>query len=529
MELSIIVEQDASQHIGNTPLSIKRVFDKMRSLSRNMQPWSYTKRMQLLQQLWLMHTENEEAIVNAVNTDFGCRSRQLCQLSEIWWPLSHIKHTEKNLKGWMKDERVSADLPFNFMAKTYCVYQPLGVILCLAPWNFPLSLITAPLAQMLAAGNRVILKPSERAPQCSSLLSKLIPKYFADDEVVVFEGDHTIAKQLTSLPFDHILFTGGAVTGKKVLLAAAENLVPTTLELGGKNPVLVAPDYPIADAARTIIRNKLMNSGQVCQSPDYVLVPNGRSSAFADACAACVREDWGNNSLLDNDQYCSIINLTNFERIKGLVSDARKKGAKVMSLDPTGVNEYSEKSGLVTKYPPTLILQPFNPEDIKVMQQEIFGPLLVVMEMESVENAVDFINARERSLAFYGFTRDNHVKNIMMTRITSGGVTINEIAKHAMVAPLPFGGVGHSGMGAWNGITGFRRFSHKKSVYEHKRNIVPALALPITDTEVYQLMLTNKFKWGKICKTCFGLLFMVAMASMIWWFLETYNISITRK
>jgi len=293
--------------------------------------------------------------------------------------------------------------------------------------------------------------------------------------------------------------------------------------------VLVAPDYPIADAARTIIRGKLLNSGQFCLGPDYVLVPCGRSKAFADACADCVREDWGNNSLLGNDQYCSMINPTHFERIKGLVSDAREKGAKVMSLDPTGVSEYSDKTGLGTKYPPTLILPPFNPEDTKVMQEEIFGPLLVVMEMESVEKAVDFINSRERSLAFYGFTRDNRVKKMMITRIVAGGITINEVVKHGMVSPLPFGGVGHSGMGAWNGITGFRRFSNKKSIYEHKRNLVPPLALPITDTEVYQLMLTTKFKWGKICKLCSGLLLTITTASIVWWFSNTYNISITRK
>jgi len=529
MELTLNQKKEASQHIGKTPLSVKRAFDKMHSQSRNMPPWSYSKRMHLLQQLWLMLTENEEAIVKAANTDFGCRGHQWSRLTEIWWPLSHIKHCKNDLHEWMKDESISANLPFNFMAKTYCVYQPLGVVLCLAPWNFPLSLVIAPLANILAAGNRVILKPSECVPQSSLLLSQLIAKYFSDEEVVVFEGDHNIAKQLTSLPFDHILFTGGCEIGKKVLAAAAKNLVPTTLELGGKNPVLVAPDYPIADAARTIMRNKLFNSGQFCIGPDYVLVPIGRSTAFADACAACIREDLGNTSLLGNDQYCSMINLTHLERIKGLVSDARKNGAKVMSLDPTGVSEYPENNEIMTKYPPTLILPPFNPEDTKVMQEEVFGPLLVVMEIDSVEKAVDFINARERPLAFYGFTRDNRVKKIMITRITSGAVAINEIAKHAMVAPLPFGGVGHSGMGTWNGITGFRRFSHKKSVYEHKRNIVPALALPISEMDVYQLMLTTKFKWGQICKVCSGFLFTVTTASIVWWFLENYNISITRK
>jgi len=529
MQLTFIDRKEESNEIGNKSLSIKAVFEKLRSLSRKMPPWSYNKRMELLQQLWLMLTENEEEIVNAQKADFGCRGRQWSQLCEIWYPLIHLKHTMNNLHEWMKDESISPNLPFNFMAKTYCVYQPLGVILCLAPWNFPLSLLTAPLAQMLAAGNRVILKPSEHAPHNSSLLSKLIPEYFSDEEVVVFEGDHNISKQLTSLPFDHILFTGSGGVAKKVLAAAAGNIAPTTLELGGKNPVLVAPDYPIADAARTIIRGKLLNSGQFCLSPDYVLVPRGESSAFAAACDACIREDWGNDSLLDNNQYCSMINLANYDRVKGLVSDAREKGAKVMSLDPTGVIEYSEIPGLVTKYPPTLILPPFNPEDTKVMQEEIFGPLLVVMEMDSVEKAVDFINARDRSLAFYGFTRDKRVKKMMITRIVSGGVTINEVVKHAMVSSLPFGGVGHSGMGTWNGITGFRRFSHKKSVYEHKRNIVPALALPITDSEVYQLMLTTRYKWGRICKLCSCLLFTIFIVSIAWWFLNTHNISITRK
>jgi len=234
MQLFPIEWKEASQQSGNKSLSIKAVFEKLRSLSRKMPPWSYSKRMDLLQQLWLMHTENEDAIVNSQKADFGCRGRQWAHLCEVWYPLIHIKHTKNNLHEWMKNESISANLPFNFMGKTYCVYEPLGVILCLAPWNFPLSLLTAPLAQMLAAGNRVILKPSEHAPQTASLLSKLIPKYFSNEEVVVFEGDHNISKQLTSLPFDHIVFTGSGGIAKKVLAAAAKNIVPTTLELGGK-------------------------------------------------------------------------------------------------------------------------------------------------------------------------------------------------------------------------------------------------------------------------------------------------------
>lgn len=522
--------KNQSEDPNDTLMAIKQQFLQMRSQSRNEPPWSYEKRIELLGQVELMHKENEDAIIKAVDSDFGGRDGgrglQWCRLSEIYITLSHVKHVKESLRGWMQEKNVSAAFPFNLMGRSYCMYQPLGVVLCIAPWNFPVLLLNDPLAEILGAGNRVVLKPSENTPQTSALLSQLIPKYFPGGEVVVFEGDYKVSQYLTTLPFDHILFTGSENVAKKVMKAASQNLVPLTLELGGKSPVLIAPDYPIEAAAKTIIDSKIGNAGQQCNGVDYVLVPRGKASEFAEVCANRVRERWGETSLEKNADYCSIINSFHYNRIKGLVSDARSKGAKVVSLDPTGVDEYSGKTN---RFPPTLILPPFDHNDIKVMQEEIFGPLIPVIEMDSVEDSVAFINARPRPLAFYAFTNKKSVKKTVLTRIVAGGVTINEIAIHAGITALPFGGVGPSGMGAVHGKTGFLTFSHEKAVYEHQRMLIPSLAHPLVAKDIDTIMSTLKLQLGKTLRKTCSVVGVIVLATLIWYCQKNYDISITRK
>jgi len=510
--------------------AIKQQFDKMHSESRMEPHWTYEKRIKLLNQLELMQKENEAEIIKAIDADFGGkeggRGLQWCRLSEIFLPLSMIKHAKENLKAWMQDEEVSPGFPFNLMGRSYCMFQPLGVVLCVAPWNFPFFLINAPLGDILGAGNRVMLKPSEGTPQSSALLSQLVPKYFPGGEVVVAEGDYKVSQYLTSLPFDHILFTGGGSIGKKVLKSAAENLVPVTLELGGKCPALVSPDFSIKEAANQIIDSKVGNAGQQCNGVDYVFVPRGKANEFAEKCADRVRERWGETGLENNPGYCSIINSSHYNRIKGLVADAKNRKAKLVSLDPNGLVEYSGETG---RFPPTLILPPFDPNELGAMQEEIFGPLLPVMEFDSVEGVVTFINERPRPLAFYAFTNDKHVKKTVLNRIVAGGVTINSIALHSTIPALPFGGVGPSGMGCLHGKWGFRTFSHVKAVYDLKRFLLPPLAHPLLKKDIDSMMGLLRFKLGTYLRRSCSVVGLIALGSVAYYLWQNYDISITRK
>jgi len=510
--------------------AIERQFHRMRDQSRNAPPWSYEKRMRLLGQLECMLKENETTIINMVDADFGGkdggRGLQWSRLTDGYLPLSHIKHVKEHLKSWIQEKDVHASFPFNLMGRAFCMYQPLGVVLCIAPWNFPVLLLIGPLAELLGAGNRAVLKPSESAPQTSALISRLVSTYFPDGEVVAVEGDYRVAQYLTSLPFDHIVFTGSTNVAKKIMKSASQNLVPLTLELGGKSPVLVAPDYPISAAAKSIIDSKLGNAGQLCVGVDYVLIPKGKADEFADVCARRVLESWGETGLENNAGYTSIINAFHYNRIKGLVADARKNNARVVSLDPTGVEEYSGKTN---RFPPTLILPPFDPNKLEAMQREIFGPVIPVIEIDSIEEAVVFINRRPRPLALYVFTNDKNVKKTVLTRTTSGGVTINEIAFHVSLPVLPFGGIGPSGMGKYHGETGFRNFSNMKSVYEHKRMLIPSVTHPLAKKDVDQIFLTLKLQLGKTLKKTCSVVCVIVLASIIWYCKQNYEISIIRK
>jgi aldehyde dehydrogenase (NAD+)/coniferyl-aldehyde dehydrogenase len=337
------------------------------------------------------------------------------------------------------------------LAQAYVLPQPLGVVGIVVPWNYPVFLAIGPLAAALAAGNRVMLKPSEHTPRTSALLATMISKTFAADFVTVIEGDAEVGKAFTALPFDHLLFTGSTAVGRDVMRAASENLTPVTLELGGKSPAIVADDASVARAAEDIVYGKLINGGQTCIAPDYVLVDVRRQEAFVSAVQAAVER------LYPTGEYTSVIDDRHYSRLKRLLAEARGRGAEVRTLgrEPaTGSRQMA----------PTLILNP--PDDLGVMREEIFGPILPVKAFADATEAIGFINARPRPLAIYLFTANRHLKERLLQETVSGGVCMNDTLLQIAVDDLPFGGAGASGMGHYHAQEGFDAFSKLKPVFE---------------------------------------------------------------
>ena len=339
------------------------------------------------------------------------------------------------------------------MARAYVMPQPLGVIGIIAPWNYPLFLTMGPLAAALAAGNRVMIKPSEHTPRTSALLATLIAETFPPDHVTVVQGDSGVAQAFAALPFDHLLFTGSTAVGRDVMRAASAHLTPVTLELGGKSPALITADADLGRAAADVAYGKLLNAGQTCIAPDYVLVPTELLRSFVDRLRKAVAESYPHPEGAD---YTAIINEKHYERLTKLVEEARAGGAEVIPLGPA-----SHDGG--RKFPPTLIL---NPADhLALMQDEIFGPVLPLKPYTTVDEAIEYINSRPRPLALYLFSRNSGIIDAVLTRTVSGGVCVNDTLLHVAVDDLPFGGVGPSGMGHYHAQEGFDTFSKLKPVF----------------------------------------------------------------
>lgn len=405
----------------------------------------------------LRHTDD---FVEAVSQDFGHRSAHETRLADLYPVIASLRHARKHFRKWMRPRRRPIGLMYK-PARGRIVYQPLGIVGILSPWNYPVQLALSPLAGALAAGNRVMIKPSEIAPRTAALLARVVEEVFEPGEVTVVQGGADVARAFSQLEFDHLFFTGSTTVGRQVMRAAAENLVPVTLELGGKSPVVVAPDYPIEKAARRIAAGKLFNAGQTCIAPDYVLVPREREAAFIDAFREAAARLYP--TLAANPDYSAIVDERHFERIRDLVADARRRGAVIHEINPAG--ETLEASG--RKLAPTLLTS--VPEGALAMTEEIFGPILPVVPYEGLEAAYAFINARPRPLVLYLFSHDRRVIERAIERTVSGGVSVNETMLHGMQEDLPFGGVGASGMGAYHGEAGFRTFSHAKSVFHQAR------------------------------------------------------------
>jgi len=420
-------------------------------------PPSLTERRASLKKLRMALLARRVDLEAAINADFGHRSRHETAIMEMLGLIWGIDYLHRNLRRFMRRERRHVALPMR-LARAHVEYQPLGVVGIVAPWNYPLSLALMPLATALAAGNRAIVKPSEFTPAASEILTLLIAETFTDDEVTVVTGDAATGAVFSALPFDHLFFTGSSGVGKAVMRAASEHLVPLTLELGGKSPVLVDRSQPLERVARAIAYGKLANAGQTCVAPDYLLLPEGDLHSFVEAWRQAVAALYPDGP--GSQDYSSILNTRHHERLRGLLDDAQAKGARLMEIGPAAGQPKARAHTLA----PTLVFD--VRDDMRIMQEEIFGPVLPIVTYRDLSEAIAYVNARPRPLALYYFGSSSASRRRVLTETTSGGVTVNGTLLHYVQDDLPFGGVGASGTGAYHGIEGFRAFSHHKAVFD---------------------------------------------------------------
>lgn len=400
---------------------------------------------------------HQDDIEKALIADFGHRSPHETAIMEVMTVIHAINYQRRNLRRWMRPEK--RRVPMHFQpARAWVSYQPLGVIGVMSPWNYPLSLALMPLATALAAGNRVMLKPSEFTPASSALLNRLVSEIFAQDQVAVVMGDASVGQAFSALPFDHLVFTGSTEVGRSVMKAASENLVPVTLELGGKSPVIIEPGHSISHAATSIAHGKLANSGQICIAPDYVLVHQDALDAFLGEFDKAVRRLYPDGPL--SDQYTSVINERHYNRLNTLLDDAREKGARIVEVGERSAEAKRRAHTLA----PTVVVG--ASDKMRIMQEEIFGPVLPVLPYRDLDQAIAYVNARPRPLALYYFGGSGANRRKVLTLTTSGNVTVNNTLMHYAQEDLPFGGVGPSGIGAYHGIEGFKALSHAKGVFQ---------------------------------------------------------------
>jgi coniferyl-aldehyde dehydrogenase len=433
--------------------AMRRVFDLQRAASRAEPRRDLGARLDALGRLRALILENKDSIARAISADFGTRSEDETQLLEVVPTLNAIRHASRHLAGWMKPRRRAVDIAF-LPSSAYVRYEPLGVVGIIAPWNYPLYLAVPPLVDALSAGNRAMVKPSELTPRFAELLQRLVAARFKEAEVAVVVGDGEVAEDFAKLPFDHLLFTGSTAIGRKIMAAAAENLTPVTLELGGKSPAIVCADYPLNKAARSIAFGKFLNAGQTCIAPDYALVPSNRVDAFAEAILSSVRKSYP--TIGANSDYSSVISERHFARLLRAIDEAEKAGARVL--------QHEDDLGKTRKIGPTVVIG--APETCALMREEIFGPVLPIIGYDDLDEALAFVNARDRPLALYCFSNDVAARARVLDGAVSGGVTLNGTLLHIAQDSLPFGGIGPSGFGAYHGEEGFRRFSHGRAVHQ---------------------------------------------------------------
>jgi acyl-CoA reductase-like NAD-dependent aldehyde dehydrogenase len=415
-----------------------------------------TTRRGWLRALAALLKDNQGAISEAIDADFGHRCDAETRLLEFYPSLEAIAYARRRVAAWMAIEPRRTSLLFQ-PGRSELRYQPLGVVGIMAPWNYPLYLAVGPLAGALAAGNRAMVKSSEYSPRFGALFACLVRERFNEDLVTVVLGDLEVASAFAGLPFDHLLFTGSTAVGRAVMTAAAKNLTPVTLELGGKCPVLIAPGQDLADAVARIVFAKLVNAGQTCVAPDYVLLPRGAETEFlAQARAATVRFHGG----ADSPDYASIAHERHYARLMELIRDAREQGARIEPLCPAPAVEHR-------KIAPVAVFD--TRDSMRVMREEIFGPVLPVVPYERVEDAIAYINARPRPLALYVFDRDRRRVERTLHATASGGVAVNDCLLQIAQDDLPFGGAGASGMGRYHGPEGFKTFSQLRSVFRQSR------------------------------------------------------------
>jgi coniferyl-aldehyde dehydrogenase len=471
--------RDKRSDAAAAPSELSAVFGRMKAAYRRDPNPSYQTRAHNLDTLLWLVRDNQARFAQAISQDFSCRSVHETQIAEIFMLVAGIKYMRKHLKGWMKPQARHVGLAFA-PAKAKVHYQPLGVVGVISPWNYPVSLALGPLAVALAAGNRVMIKPSEFTPKTSELMKELLAQNFEADVVSVITGGPQIGQAFSEIPFDHLLYTGSTRVGRFVMQAAAKNLTPVTLELGGKSPTIVHESYPIEKAAARIAAGKWFNAGQTCIAPDYLLVPESKRDALIEALRQAVSTSYP--TLRDNHDYSAIVNELHHKRLLGYLDDAVARGAKKIELNPK--NEKFE--GDTRKIAPTILLD-VN-DEMSVMQDEIFGPVLPIVTYRTLDEAIEYVNDRPRPLALYYFDFDSQRARNVLERTVSGGAAVNETVMHFAIEDLPFGGVGPSGMGAYHGFEGFETFSHKKAVFYQARWNGAAMMSPPYGEKVEKLL-----------------------------------------
>jgi coniferyl-aldehyde dehydrogenase len=407
---------------------------------------------------------NQQNFVDAMTADFGHRSEHQSVFTDIASSIGPLRHAQKHVAGWQKKQKrkVTPGVLALLGAKAWVEYQPLGVVGVISPWNFPVNLTFAPLAGILAAGNRCMIKPSEYTPETSKAMAIALAEEFDADEISVITGGPETGANFSGLAFDHLLFTGATSVAKHVMRAAAANLVPVTLELGGKSPVVISRSAPMATTTDALMTGKMLNAGQICLAPDYVFVPEERMGEFVESSKQSVAKMYP--TLVDNPDYTSVVNERHFERINNYVEEARGNGVEVVEINPA---EEDFRQQQANKIPPTLVINP--PEDSAIMQEEIFGPVLAVKSYAQLDETISYVNDHDRPLGLYYFGTDQKEVDQVLGETTSGGVTLNDVLMHISQENLPFGGVGPSGTGSYHGEDGFRSFSHTKAVFRQAK------------------------------------------------------------
>ncbi|MCW8878676.1 MAG: coniferyl aldehyde dehydrogenase [Kangiellaceae bacterium] len=434
----------------------KDIFE-LQSKAFNRQPYPQEDlRKQQLIALKKALLKHKDKLAKAISADFGCRSVDESLLADIMPTVMNIDHCIKHLRHWMKPEKRSISLLFQ-PAKARLMYQPLGVVGIMAPWNYPVYLSLGPLAAAIAAGNRAMIKPSEYCPYSNRILNEIIQDAFSKDEVSMIEGDAEVANHFTQLPFDHLLFTGSTPVGKKVMAAAARNLTPVTLELGGKSPALIAPDVKMNFAVERMLYGKCLNAGQTCVAPDYVLCPEENIQELVSELKSAFNQLYPQ---IDNGDYSSIINDAQYQRLQEWLDDAKQKGAEIISMAEAG-NTHPRSM-------PLQIVLNAN-SSMTLMQQEIFGPILPIIGYRDISQAINIIQSQPRPLALYLFTFDQKTEQQVLYSTHAGGVCVNDTVSHVAQDDLPFGGVGPSGMGSYHAREGFLTFSKAKAIFKRGR------------------------------------------------------------
>jgi acyl-CoA reductase-like NAD-dependent aldehyde dehydrogenase len=442
---------------SNAPAtSMRRIFSEQQQAFRKNPYPSARMRREWLQRLEKTILRHQNELAAELDSDFGGRSRMEILFSEIFVAVNSIRHAHRHVARWMSPR--PRDVGWQLQpARAYILPQPVGVVGVIAAWNYPIFVSIAPLAGALAAGNRVMLKPSEITPRTSAVLERLLHDAFERDLVAVVTGDADVGREFASLPFDHLLFTGSTQVGRSIMRAASENLTPVTLELGGKSPAIVAEDADLHHAAEDIAYGKLLNAGQTCVAPDYVLVASPVLKPFLEAMQNAIERYYPDPAR--NAEYTAIVNDRHHARLQQYIAEARSRGASVIEIGP-------QAPAGVRKMTPALIVDP--PDDLAVMREEIFGPILPVKPYNSIENAIDYINQRSRPLALYLFARNRNVIERVLTETVSGGVCVNDTLLHITVEDLPFGGIGPSGIGHYHGQDGFDALSKLKPVLRRR-------------------------------------------------------------